>query len=916
MPLANRSTTLNAVVAAAASDIPQGYAFCETSPFVGFVVATTANRAAVGGELAGVAVSVGIAGRAFSGVAVGRCEPEEVGIIGGSGDYVEVTSTGALTRSSTTGANTIGNYLASGAIHVDPALQFGGAVTGNATAIQGVAVSSASAARSYILAGDGTNIRSRRGQYNFLDWGPDETGATDCLALLQTAINEIPNYSDLYVPLPSTYFKLALDTNGGPLKIWDDLERGNKRGIRIVGEGPPAHNGGKYHFRATGTRKSGTAASITARTNGGSGDNHQTVTLGGSSGVNAADVARWRGRHLIIYNAATDANNCEAIIVDVPSNDTVRVSNQNTGAAGTDANNGALCWWIDEPVIDIRAKDCALENLGIGVVGGAELGALVEFTHAPGESANSVLQNNVLGCTIHTDSRTSGTIRDCMWIARDLVPTHSGNFCWRGLNGLGEYQVGHPSQTDTFRIERCSFGYATRSGIAFWSTTAQSKENRIVECQFGAGTILMQHAVCVPKDVKGAGGWSSVGNAHFDLYKCAFGLIRDACVQIGGYGSKEFIIEGCYSENASMMLRAGTNTSHVPITIRSCTWSHTPTWRHRSGQILKTNGCGPLVIEGGFYDSGGDAHDNHLEINVAPTTRAADVTLRNFWFKGTTSYSRRTAFRVSTLRGPFNFSNTPYLRLTVDGGAAQEVQITQASMNAACLYTVNLAEIHTWELAMWIDANFTGATAWGEGDDSFVYVRTETLTGAGTIQVGASVGSPDANTKVGWNTGLDTAGAQTQLQKDSAGIVDWTKSAGTTGWTHLRLESVSMSGYATDTSVLVNDVNKHYNLPAAMGRNALESVAGLSQTGGVPPKNLYSRVTHSGGAGATFTWTFTTAEEDTSYDVFAIPVSETGAPAAGARTVTAVTKNTGSAVFTATDPGGAATVTWHVELRR
>lgn len=132
MPLANRSTTLNAVVAAAASDIPQGYAFCETSPFVGFVVADTTNRAAVGGELAGVAVSVGIAGQAFAGVAVGRCEAEEIGIIGGSGDYVDVTSTGALTRTSSPGANTIARYAPSGGIVVDLSLQDGSTSSGSA----------------------------------------------------------------------------------------------------------------------------------------------------------------------------------------------------------------------------------------------------------------------------------------------------------------------------------------------------------------------------------------------------------------------------------------------------------------------------------------------------------------------------------------------------------------------------------------------------------------------------------------------------------------------------------------------------------------------------------------------------------------------------------------------------------------
>ncbi len=209
--------------------------------------------------------------------------------------------------------------------------------------------------------------------HNFLeeDFGlgkPDETGNTACNAHLQLALDTIPNYSDLYVPLPSGYFKLDLGS-GFPIRCYDDHDHNNKKGIRIVGEGGPAHNGGKYHFRCTGQRKQGIGAKITAGTSVEPRDYHQTVELDGHSGVLQVDAElRWRGRYLVLYNCADDANNCEAIILDVPADNTVLISNENVGALSTDLNNGSICWWIDEPVMDIRCRDFTLENLGFGLV--------------------------------------------------------------------------------------------------------------------------------------------------------------------------------------------------------------------------------------------------------------------------------------------------------------------------------------------------------------------------------------------------------------------------------------------------------------------------------------------------------------------------------------------------------------------
>lgn len=921
------SVNLNAVVAQAATAVTRLQVVCAYGGSDTQVcVATAANLALAGGRLRGVALENQAAGFPIQIIDYGSVNATMVG----TGPYVNYDASGNLSLSTTSGTNTVGTYE-NGVIHVNIDFPSTG---GNATSIGGVAVPSASGGVSQILAGDGTNLRGRQGVYNFRDFiyngaPPDESGGTDCSGHLALALATIPNYGTLYIPRPTNYYRLAPSQ---PILYYDDDERGNKRGIHIIGEGGPSHEGGQYHFRCLMAQKTGTLASVTARTNGGSGDSHQTWQLlptgsgvpgsgtagSGDTGITVATKSRWIGRAFVNYNCANDENHCDSMIVDVPSNDVVRVANRNTSATNTDANNGSICWWIDEPILDMRAKDIVLQNLAFGCIGGTTFGAFIEFNHPPGSNASAVLNCKRLGCKFESDARASGFFRDGIWIARDMVATSStSNTAWRGTNGLGELQACQPSQLDTFVVEQESITGAIRSGVAMWSATAQTKECRFVECRFGAtGNLPMQYGICVPADLRSGGAWVPYGNPHFDVYRASFGFIRDAAIQLGGYGSSVFRIQGCYSENCSMALRANTNTAQIPIELLDNAWNTQQAYRHRSGQFIKTNGAGPLTIRGGWLYAGYDGHEMHIELNAAPSAYENSITLEDFWLYGRCDYSRRYGFRVSTIRGPYNLgpSGTYSLKITSDAGTS-EVSITQAAMNAANFgYAVDLTRVHTWELANFIDANFTGTTAWGHGDDSYLYIRTKNLTGTGTIQVFTPGAGTDANTKIGFATTLDNAGAQTQLQKDTT-FIDWTKAAGTSGKTHVitrNFKHTQVSGLAAQVQ---NDINKHYN-SGTLGALVLEGVQGLSKTNGVTPKNFWTQITHTGGTGATFTWTFGTAEDDTNYSVFAFPISETGAPAAGARTLTAITKNLGSAVFTATDPGGAATVTWHVELRR
>ncbi len=766
-------------------------------------------------------------------------------------------------------------------------------------------------------------ILGERREYSLLEFpGADPTGATDSSPALQLALNTLPNDSTLYVPMVN-YFRLST-----PVYYSDDDAGGKKNGIHIKGEGGQSHTGGRYHFRAAMTRKHGTLASITARTNGspGSGDFHTTITLDASSGVTAATKSRWMGTWLDVWNCATDGNQGSHIIVDVPSDDTVRVSNQNVGSAGTDANNTAICWAVDEPLIDIRARDTHFENISFGCIGAARFGCFVQITHPNGAHPSAVLKNKFSGCHFETDTwGSSGSMKDCVWVARNMLPQSNTNTpAWRGLNGAGEFQVGTPNQIDTIVWEKCIFNGARRAGVAFWSSTAQTKECRFDECSFGGANVTpMQYGIAVPKDARASSpDWSPYGHAHWDVYKGSFADIKDYWIQIGGYGSSTFNVVGCYGESMHGALSAPTTAAYQPINWKSNSLSTIITSLHKSGAWIKTNGCGPLVIDGGYMTiTGGDGNAAHIELIAAPTTIENCVSITNWNLHGRSDYTVKRATRISRLRGPYKFAGTERLAFKVDGAARVEVVCSQANFNSACVVTVDLNEVEPWMVAALINANISGAAAWGDGDGSTLRVASATLTASGSIEsVAPSVGT-DANTLIAFGAGASSnIGTQSQLSKDTSGFIDWGFATGTASTTRVNFRGNSYTD-TSNTGLALEDLpDKTYN--GTLGKKTIENVRGISQTSGIPPKNFWCETPHVGG-GTTFKWDSGSTpvwatEGDASYKIFGYPVGYSGGvPAAGYDEIVSISYATGGpTITTAADPGGGVTVTWHLELRR
>lgn len=114
---------MNARPALAGGAFTAGYAVCNPGN-AGWVVASTANLAGGTVDIGGIALETAVSGGASVQVlTAGYCPPEVIGTLSGTGDWVQVGSTGALTRGTSVTSATIGKYQSDGGVIVNLSLQ-------------------------------------------------------------------------------------------------------------------------------------------------------------------------------------------------------------------------------------------------------------------------------------------------------------------------------------------------------------------------------------------------------------------------------------------------------------------------------------------------------------------------------------------------------------------------------------------------------------------------------------------------------------------------------------------------------------------------------------------------------------------------------------------------------------------------
>lgn len=907
MGVAAYSSALNVVPVPSGGAGSMGYAVCNPSGG-GFVVATTANRAGGTVEIVGVALEDFYTNVPFRVATSGYVPADVVGSLSGSGRYVSVDSAGKLYRSSSVTSDTIGTFNTSdGSIFISADYQFGGGgMSGNATSIQGVSVSGASAGISQILAGNGSGIRSRQGTFHMLDFR--EKAAAN-LGLALPALDNSANAKT--VNKAAWDLALATVSPGSEIRF--------SRGDWYVGDEWTFWTGTAYYGSLSNILFSfengrtlgnpgariigdwgdpwGTAASITTYTDdsGSHGGSKQwnTITLTGLSSlsgiaITTANASKLVGRPVRLWNATNANCNLSSTVCAVPADGSIVVWNPNsTGVAAPDyglggsLGNGKVCWQIERALIDIRTREFEFDRAVFQSISSTPIGAMVRVTESPSPAANgststTVTNNRFRNCLFLMASQ-SQKARSGIRNADDTVP--ESNHLFYSTNSAGYPLPWHPYQVDETQYIDCFFlgtigsGF---SGVLGVGSSGQAESHHFRRCQF-------QGVRCGFLTLR-----SSVGNsnlAHANFYECEFAHAYDTHVDICTSSFGVQILQ-CQSESGPSRLlldRGGVSARSITVTDLELQFYNTgaaaPNIGHPSLEVISTNSEGVICVERcNFYtgDSDGRAILSLNHSQGATNNRAAAVSFRCNMVYGSRSVAGRRGATSAGIRGPYVFAGTETLDVKVDG-ATTTVTFSSANFNAALAvygggtYTVNMNRVRGWEVALLLEKYVSGIRAWASEEDENLTVWSSNMS-TGTIQITGGT----ANTQLGFNTGgIGSASALLQMQKDTNYLV--------TGSAISSSDEVEMD-FATNVCAVASTL-AHTRLESfrkvypSGGTNTgsvrMESVSGLSGSRGVPPRNFNGTVSISG-ASTTATVNLAT-EDDANYMVTSLGVVATSA---------------------------------------
>ena len=771
MGTSNLSVTWDASLAASAGEIPAGRVL--TKDTAGrFVLATTANRAVwTGATMFAVSLTAGRGDQNVQACHAGFVPSSIVGTLSGSGSYVDCQSDGTMARATVSSANTIADYLPTGDIVVQLGYQTGAAATGNATAIQGVTVSSASGAASYELRGDGTNIRSVLADaYHLEDFGTlDTTGATSSYTAWAAALAATPSESTLVVP--DGIYKI--DT--APLVIRDDNTGGNKHGIRIVGPGGNELRNGGAILRHHIAEPSSTV--ITYVSHGTSGT--KFLRLAGWTGL---DATLHTGRVCWLWNSA---NAGPWIVAKVHNSTTLSLYQPNTALYPpvSDATlSGAIRGRIDMPLFEIRARGVVLENLAFEAGAGVRCGELVSIRNPPGLGYSLVTRPQLIGVKFGLADSTASA-RHALTIGLPYVPD-SDNATYYSATGQDGTDTNIPLVADSAARGNGNVSEGLVSGFyaqyAGWYSTILhgSTSGQSAVWKFLDGTILpVIGAYCVPVRHN--------ANAHADFEDFTFSDSEDFCIRTNG-NNRPRRYTRCYIEAGASFLadRSGGNTNQVSI-LRDCYLRQTAS--HPSGAMVEVNSQGPTLIQGGRIGNSGN-NPWQMRMVGGSVSEVSYLSLDSITLEGLTTYSSGAPARgYGDSRCPFYMDGTWELDLEEDalsGGAhIRTFAFTSANFTSAGCFTypwpnTTISEIYLAQVAKCIrylaTLNGWGITAWVDEDQTRLWVASTTVGASSRLRISthARGGKIDASVPLGLAAGTYAGTASNSLGTDTSGLLE------------------------------------------------------------------------------------------------------------------------------------------------
>ena len=884
------SVNLNAVVAQAATAVTRLQVVCSYGGSDSQVcVATAANLALAGGKLRGVALENQAAGFPIQIIDYGSVNAT----LTGSGIYVNYDASGNLARSSTPGSNTVGTYE-NGVIHVN--LDFP-STGGNATSIGGVSVTAASAGYSQELAGNGIAIRARRDRsYHLVDFRdkaaanlaisptPALDSSSNAMAVNAEAwrlacleISNLGGGANLFICHGDWYFNT-------PLKAWNGKNYlVGFNNVTIVWENGRSIGSSGARFVFQMSDYTGTSATFSAYGNGGSGQKMMTLT--GAANVTTALASEIVGLPVRIWGAATPANVVDSFVTSVPANGSFTFWNDQAGATAVDANNGAIHYRIERACLDIRAREMVYDSMHIVCIG--DTGCYFNETESPspanadGQGATTITSNKMVNCYLHADG-PSEKVRAFKRLAADIVP--DSNHASYSVNGAGVPQVYAPFQVDVTEYHDCRFigNIASKcSGVLAYGRAGQAESHMFRGGYFQGvrnGWTVPKHSASNASNLAHADFYDmGIGFAYdtvFDVCTSSFGCIVSRCRgeagagrllnDRGGVAPNEVIVEGCdvtyYAYNDA------TNPGH-------------PTW-----DIISTNREGAIVLQRNRFILGGDSsHYRILGLNHSrggSNNNVAVVTFTGNTVGGTMAPTGRRGYTDATIPGPYVFAGTEVLTLPVKvGGVTTNYNITfsQANLNAALGYTVNLHEVRAFEVATLIEKTIGRSIvrAYGSEDDrTLLRVWNNDETTGGVTSIGAASGT--ANAILGF-TGVGTPSARLQMNTDTLGAIDGSAISSS--------DEVELAFYgnkfAVNSGASASASPSFFKVygTASQGFWRLETVQGIAGIGaraGVPPKNFNGSISITGAA-TTGTVTLPFTEDDNLYLVMGLGIVATSA---------------------------------------
>lgn len=756
-----------------------------------------------------------------------------------------------------------------------------GSGNGNAVSLQGVSLTQAVAGLSNVIASDGVVWRSRPGTLWFKDFftlfGGADDGVTDCSAALTAFIIACAGKEGV-VSKPTVSYALTKK-----VAVPDDATTSNTNHVRLRGEDGWNTNGVKCSLITSRIPSlTGNAASIIGYSNGGSGKFSQLLDLGPGSGILAANKASLIGEWIVTWNLATTGNALPmgGIIVDVPADNQVKLSNQNTGATNTDANNGAIRWRLLVNPLDIRMRDFNMCGITVEPASGFRIDYLLQQTFASGSGAQQVIRNLVERSSFITQAATTAKLRDAVWLARSIVP-RAGNSLYAGLNGDGDLQEQFPFQVDTMDYDRCEMGAAggvnSRFGIAVFSRTGQSKENIIsrMTCMF------TRMPIGVPRTRWNGSVWSVDGNPQFSVYYGSFAAC-DTWVRHGATSSGAVTIEGCYGEAGSrifedehgllpQVVNFVGNVPTISATIGTGLYAV-----HPSGEIYTLNGTGPYNFVNGFDTiSGVAANPGHISCRGEATSHHTRLNFVGHTFYTIPGWTRKP--RLTGMGpGPYVLTGTEVISVTA-GGVTQTV--TCSAANFAAVWgagAVDLNEAEGYQISGLIQGFLTNATSWADPENTRFDIQGVAggVTGQLTINSApAALGLPIAVLTAGQNP--------TNIGNDSSNMIEVALASGAVTKVTITNQGSGIIQQSTLSDLKFCDYpEKSYSATVAPGKQSLNGIRSLNSTqDGVSGENLCGSVDIADAA-STATVAFPTNEPNVSFKIPALAVgTKTGAPA-------------------------------------